>query len=98
MNYTISNKKSINWNAKGHDRILQNISNILSIYKYEVAYDRTFGRNPQNIDKPLNKSLSAIITETYDLIKDYEPRAIVKDVIVENSDADIVIKVVVEIE
>lgn len=98
MNYTISNKKSINWNAKGHERILQNISNILSIYKYEVAYDRTFGRNPQNIDKPLNKSLSAIITETYDLIKDYEPRAIVKDVIVENSDADIVIKVVVEIE
>lgn len=98
MNYTISNKEPLNWGAKGHDRILQNISNILSTFKYEVAYDRTFGRDPQNIDKPLNKSLSAIITETYDLIKKHEPRVTVKDVEVDSIDGDIIIKVVVEIE
>lgn len=96
--YTITNKDVLNWNAQGHERILQNISNILSTYKYEVAYDRVFGRDNKNIDKASNKSLGSIIAETYDLIQKYEPRATIQEINVENQNGNILIKVVVEIE
>ncbi|MBN1039016.1 hypothetical protein DVW12_09910 [Clostridium botulinum] len=99
MEYTLSsnNKNLINWNAKGNDRILQNVNNILNTIKYEVPYDRLMGRDPKNIDSVLYKSKLALIEETYNLINTYEPRATVKSVEVENIKNPI-IKVVVTID
>ena len=81
MQYEVySNKNNINWNSKGKDRILQNVNNILNTIKYELPYDRLLGRDPDNLDKPLNKSRNKIIEETYELIDTYEPRAKVNSV------------------
>ncbi|AIY81637.1 gPW/gp25 family protein [Clostridium botulinum 202F] len=97
-----SNQSYINWNAKGDGRILQNVSNILNTLKYELPYDRLMGRNPDNLDKPLNKIQNKLIEETYDLINTYETRANVKEVDIiyeKNDDGDNIptIKVVIEI-
>lgn len=98
MDYTVnSNTTSINWSAKGNERILQNINNILNTIKYEVPYDRLMGRDPKNIDSFLNKSKYAIMEETYNLINTYEPRANVKSVTIEGVENP-VIKVVVTID
>ncbi len=103
MTYEVySNQNYINWNAKGDERILQNVSNILNTLKYELPYDRLMGRNPDNLDKPLNKIRNKLIEETYDLINTYETRANIKEVDIiyeKNDDGDNIptIKVVVEI-
>lgn len=103
MTYEVySNQNYINWNAKGDERILQNVSNILNTLKYELPYDRLMGRNPDNLDKPLNKIQNKLIEETYDLISTYETRANIKEVDIiyeKNDDGDNIptIKVVVEI-
>lgn len=81
MEYEVdSNQNLINWNAKGDERILQNINNILNTLKYEVPYDRLKGRDPDNLDKNFSQSRQKLIEETYDLINTYEPRATVKNV------------------
>lgn len=104
MEYEVySNKINLDWNSKGKERILQNVNNIINTIKYEVPYDRLFGRDPENIDKPLNKVRNKIIEETYDLINSYEPRAIVKNVYLyyekDEFNKDIpILKVVVEID
>lgn len=96
--FTLYSNQYINWNAKGIDRVLQNISNLLNTFMYEVAYDRVMGRDPTNVDKPLDKMIPSIIAETYELIEEYEPRVIVKDVQVEELiTGEYVIKVVVDI-
>ncbi len=103
MTYEVySNQSYINWNAKGDERILQNVSNILNTLKYELPYDRLMGRNPDNLDKPLNKIRNKLIEETYDLINTYETRVNVKEVDIiyeKNDDGDNIptIKVVIEI-
>ncbi|MBN1045456.1 hypothetical protein DVW08_08805 [Clostridium botulinum] len=103
MTYEVySNQSYINWNAKGDERILQNVSNILNTLKYELPYDRLMGRNPDNLDKPLNKIQNKLIEETYDLINTYETRANIKEVDIiyeKNDDGDNIptIKVVIEI-
>ncbi|NFO10920.1 hypothetical protein FDB29_07320 [Clostridium botulinum] len=89
MEYTVkSDTNLINWNAKGDERILQNVNNILNIVKYEVPYDRLMGRNPKNLDGVLEKNKAALIEETYDLINTYETRATVKNVEIEFNESD----------
>lgn len=83
MDYVVISSDLIDWNAKGNKRILQNINNIINTVKNEVPYDRLMGRDPKNIDTT-NKNRNALIEETYDLIKTYEPRATVKSVEIED--------------
>lgn len=98
MKYVVnSNDKLINWNAKGTERILQNINNVLNTIKYEVPYDRLMGRNPENLDGVLAKKKNILIEETYDLINTYEPRAKVNSVEIKEGD-NLEIKVVVSID
>ena len=96
MDYIVKSSDLIDWNAKGNKRILQNINNIINTVKNEVPYDRLMGRDPKNIDKT-NKNRNALIEETYDLIKTYEPRATVKSVEIEDIQ-NLEIKVVVTID
>lgn len=97
MIYSINTEQKIDWNAKGHKKILQNVSNILNTFMYEVAYDRVMGRDPSNLDKPLDKLIPNIVAETYDLIEEYEPRVDILDVQVIIQDGNPIIKVVVDI-
>ncbi|WP_343101885.1 hypothetical protein [Romboutsia sp. MSSM.1001216sp_RTP31141st1_G3_RTP31141_220114] len=100
MLYNInSNKSYINWNATDDERIIQNIINILNTVRYEVAYDRVMGRNPENLDRNFLDVQSLLISETYDLIEEYEPRAKIKNVLVKQlPSGEIDIEVVVDIE
>lgn len=98
--YTIySNSIELNWNAKGIERIIQNVGNLLNTYIYEVAYNRQMGRDSGNFDRPLPVLIAAAIEETFDLIQDYEPRATVVDVEYIGIEDNIpVLKVVLKVE
>lgn len=97
MYYTVYSNQKLNWNAKGIERTLQNVTNLLNTFCYEVAYDRTLGRNTENIDKPFNKLVPALIAETYDLIGNNQPGVKVKDVSVNIENSEPIIKVVVDV-
>lgn len=100
MIYTVNSSNSnINWNASGHERIIQNVINILNTVRYEVAYDRVMGRDSNNLDGNFKGIESLLIAETYDLIDEYEPRAKIENVYISQlQTGEINIKVVVEIE
>lgn len=95
---TIYSNQKINWNAKGNERILQNVVNLLNTYRYEIAYDRILGRDPNNIDKPLVQTRDNLVAETYELIQTYEPRAKIKNVEIIQGEDGPIIKAVVDIE
>ncbi len=84
------------FNAKGTDRIIQNVKNILNTYKYEVAYNRNLGMSPDIIDGDKDTIESLVINDLYDNIKRYEPRATLKAVSVKEITADG--RVIAEIE
>lgn len=84
--------------AKGTDRIIQNIKNIVNTYKYEIAYLRGFGMSPDAIDKDVETMKSIIIEDLFDNIAAYEPRATLKSVNVKEITDDGGIIAVVEIE
>lgn len=79
----LNTSQGIDWNASGVARRLQRINNALNTFRYEVAYDRTFGRNPANQDKPIDKYLQAIIPETYEIVSSVDSGASVIDVVYE---------------
>ena len=88
----------LNWAAKGQDRIIQNIYNILNTYKYEVAYNRNLGISPDVIDKDVETMKSIITEDLFDNIKRYEPRATLKSVEVKEISSDGKIVAVIKIE
>lgn len=95
----LDTSQGVDWNNKGISRRLQNINNGLNTYRYEVAYDRTAGRNPANLDKPLDKFIEAIVAETYELVPTIDPKAKVLDVIpYSSSEGDVNLKVVIDLE
>lgn len=101
MQYIIDTSKAaeLNWTAKGDERILQNILNLLRTWRYEVGFDRTRGVDPSILDKTLNDAAALYTAEIYRLIEDYEPRATLKDVAFLGIDdeGNLQFKVVVEI-
>jgi phage baseplate assembly protein W len=68
------------WDAKGIDRIAQNVFNLITTFKYEVAYDRTLGLDGSFIDKPLEIAIAQATAQIYDIVAEREPRATVKSV------------------
>jgi hypothetical protein len=88
----------IDWAAKGIARRLQNISNSLNTMRYEVAYDRTLGRDPDNQDKPLDKYIAAVVAETYELVPEIDPGVKVIEVIPTYENDELSLEVVVELE
>lgn len=70
----------LNWTAKGKDRVIQNIQNIINTYKSEVAYNRDFGISPDVLDTDM-ESVKIFLTEDLeDQISKYEPRAKLKSI------------------
>jgi len=94
-----STPTELNWNAADDERIIQNVRNLISTWRYEVAYNRTKGLDPRIMDMPAESAKALYIAEIYRLIGTYEPNAIIKDVklLSINSDGQINVKVVVEI-
>ncbi len=95
-----SQKAEINWLSKDKGRIVQNVSNLLSTYKYEVAYDRTMGLTRFFVDTPLQNAIATATTEIIELINAREPRATVKGVYFTDTDinGNMQFKVVIEVE
>lgn len=60
---------ALNWSARGTERKIQNVLNILRTYKGEVAYNRSLGISSEIIDKPIDEA-RAIMSE--DLITNIE--------------------------
>lgn len=89
----------LNWNAAGDERVIQNIRNLISTWRYEVAYDRTKGLNPKILDMPADSAQALYISEIYRLVETYEPSARIEDVklLAIIPDGQIEVKVVVEI-
>jgi len=75
-----SSKSRIRWGVKGVDRVVQNITNLLNTFKYEVAYDRTLGLSGRFVDKPLDQAVAEATTEIYELISEREPRVSIEEV------------------
>lgn len=101
MKYTIdtSNEQPLNWSAKGNERVLQNVFNLLNTYKYEVAYDRLLGLSAELIDKPLSQVTGLIAAEIIEQVERFEPRARISDIEVKGQGmGDVMIKVVIEID
>ena len=82
MEYTIdtSQEVNLNWNATKNERIVQNVLNIISTWKYEVSYNRKIGIDPSLLDKPVEIASTQYISEVYRVIQEYEPRVTVRAV------------------
>lgn len=101
MQYTIDTSQEIklNWGASGKERIIQNVFNLVSTFKYEIAYNRAKGIDPSILDKPANVLEGAFIAEVYRVVEEYEPRATIKSVslIGTDNDGNMQFKVVVDV-
>lgn len=75
-----TNNKNVDWASKGVNRIAQNVFNLISTYKYEVAFDRTLGIDRSFIDKPLPIAISEATVQIYNIVAEREPRATVESV------------------
>lgn len=82
MEHTIDTSQpfKLNWSAKGIDRIIQNVWNLINTYRYEIAYNRTMGINPEIFDKPAPIASAQYTAEVFQVVSTYEPRATVKEV------------------
>lgn len=82
LEYIVDTSKpmQLNWGSKGVERILQNIQTLLHTWRYEVAYNRTMGIEPGLLDKPLDIAIAQYTAQVFQLVTDFEPRAVVKEV------------------
>lgn len=101
MEYTIDTSQPVilNWNATKNERIVQNVFNIISTWKYEISYNRKIGIDSSLLDKPVEVSSSQYISEVYRVIQEFETRAIVKEVklIGVDTEGNMQFRVVIEI-
>lgn len=89
---------ALDWSAKGKDRIVQNVLNIMRTYKGEVAYNRGFGISPDVIDKPADEVQAIIADDLSARIEQDEPRAQLISVTASHDESgDIVISVRIEV-
>ncbi len=94
-----SNDTSIDWNATGDERIVQNVKNILRTRPFEVPFMPTMGVNQEFIDALPQKVKSELSNHVTEVINTYEPRVSVLDVKIESFDenGDYVISVELEV-
>jgi phage baseplate assembly protein W len=101
MTYEIDTSQplQINWIAKGKARIVQNVVNLISTFRYEIAYARVQGIDPSLQDKPADMAADLYAAEVFRVVADHEPRATVKQVnnVSIDSDGNIQCKVVIEV-
>lgn len=94
-----TSKVNLDWTAKGANRAVQNFANLISTWRYEVAYNRIIGLNPGIIDKPAPLAAALYTADVYRLAQDYAPTITVKSVKYKGitSDGNIDAEVVIEV-
>lgn len=99
MIFTVTTTDEINWNAKGPERVAQNVLNLIKTFQYEVAYNRTMGLSPKIYDAPANSIEILLVNEITEQIDLHEPRATVSEVsfLGFTDEGEINVKVVIEI-
>lgn len=70
----------IDWTAQGANRIVQNVRNLISTFRYEIAYNRVKGIDPGIFDKPADIVAVLYASEVHRVVAEYEPGATVKEV------------------
>jgi phage baseplate assembly protein W len=60
--------------------IIQNVRHLLATPEMTVIFNREFGLNFSNLDKPLNIVKTRLIIDINKKIRRYEPRAIIEDI------------------
>jgi phage baseplate assembly protein W len=95
-----SKKITLNWAAKGFERILQNVINLINTWQYEIAYNRTMGLQTGILDKPSEEAATEYISQVHNMVSSFEPRAEVQEVNYTGIDenGNMVFKVVIDIE
>ena len=95
-----SNPVALNWAATGTERVIQNVTNLINTWKYEIAYNRTIGIDPGLMDKPSDEAAINYTSQVYELISNFEPRAAVQEVTNTGIDenGNMVFKVVISVE
>lgn len=69
------------------EEILQNVATIISTPKNTVPLDRGFGLSQRFVDMPMPTAQAILVSEVFDAIEKYEPRAEVVEVTFEQDDA-----------
>lgn len=62
------------------EEVLQNVSMILRTFKNSVPLYRDFGISGTFIDKPLSVAETLIISEIFETVEKYEPRAEIRSI------------------
>jgi len=70
----------LNWGAKGNERIVQNVANLIRTFQYEVAYNRLLGISPDVLDKNAEEAFALYAAEVFRVVSTFEPRATVQSV------------------
>jgi len=95
----VTSQVDLDWSAKGGQRRVQNIRNLLNTWRYDIAYNRIMGLNPDMIDKPTPIMAALYTADVYRLVQEYQPDVTVKSVTVKGIgaegqiDAEVVIEV-----
>lgn len=94
-----SNDNTLNWTAKGDERIVQNVHNIIRTRMYEVPFMRHLGVDDDYIDSNQTEIKTGFIAHITELINEYEPRANVVDIRIDSCDenGDYIISVDLEV-
>lgn len=89
MTYSVSATEPIKINlapATAIEEIIQNISMILQTVKNTAPLYRDFGISASYIDKPIPVAETLIVSEIYEAVEKYEPRAEIKKVYFDRDD------------
>ena len=99
MRTKLYSKSQIDWSAKGTDRVLQNVMNLLKTKMYEVPFLRYMGIDPDLIDKRQQEVEIDLRINVKEMIETYEPRATFIDLTIEGVDenGDLIYYVEVEV-
>lgn len=73
--------------SSGNGNIDLCVNNLLRTFRGEIPYERVKGIDPRLIDKPLETAEAEAQQDARWLLETYEPRAIVNEIITDNSDA-----------
>lgn len=78
-NPTVSSSTTVD--ATLASEVIRNVNVILGTLEGEVACDRSFGLNPNFLDKPLDLAKQLYIITVIDKVEQYEPRAAVENIV-----------------
>lgn len=87
MIYQVSLDNKVNFAPQTEvEEILQNVKFIIATHIGSVPLHRDFGTDWSCIDMPITSAKALLLSSVVDAVDEFEPRAIVTNVILEDSD------------